>query len=100
MKKVLIGIVIIIILGLAAFFLFSNTESEVNFRTEKAVKGDIVAAVTATGTVNAVTNVLVGTQVSGTIKNIYVDFNSPVKKGQVIALIDPATFEAQVAQAR
>ncbi|MBI5099100.1 MAG: efflux RND transporter periplasmic adaptor subunit [Nitrospirae bacterium] len=100
MKKVLIGIVIVIMLGLAAFFLFRNTESEINFRTEKAVKGDIVATVTATGTVNAVTTVLVGTQVSGTIKNIYVDFNSPVKKGQVIALIDPATFEAQVAQAR
>jgi len=100
MKKVLMGIVIIIILGLAAFFLFRNTESEVNFMTEKVVSGDIVATVTATGTVNAVTTVLVGTQVSGTIKNIYVDFNSPVKKGQLIATIDPATFEAQVAQAR
>ena len=49
---------------------------------------------------NAVTTVLVGTQVSGTIKNIYVDFNSPVKKGQLIAMIDPSTFEAQVEQAR
>ena len=57
-------------------------------------------AVTATGTVNPVTTVLVGTQVSGTIKNIYVDFNSPVKKGQLIARIDPALFEAQVNQAR
>ena len=46
------------------------------------------------------TTVLVGTQVSGTIKNIYVDFNSPVKKGQLIAQIDPAIFDAQVAQAR
>jgi HlyD family secretion protein len=100
MKKILIGFVTITILGLAAFFLFRNTESEVNFRTEKVVRGDIVATVTATGTVNAVTTVLVGTQVSGTIKNIYVDFNSPVKKGQLIALIDPSTLEAQVAQAR
>ena len=55
---------------------------------------------TATGTVNAVTTVLVGTQVSGTIKDIYVDFNSPVKKGQLIARIDAATFEAQVEQAK
>ena len=100
MKKILIGIVIITILGLAAFFLFRNTESEVNFRTEKVVRGDIVATVTATGIVNAVKTVLVGTQVSGTIKNINVDFNSPVKKGQLIAMIDPSTFEAQVAQAR
>jgi HlyD family secretion protein len=57
-------------------------------------------SVTATGTVNAVTTVLVGTQVSGTIKNMYVDFNSPVKKGQIIAQIDPSTFQAQVQQAR
>jgi len=59
-----------------------------------------VATVSATGTVNAVTTVLVGTQVSGTIKHIYVDFNSSVKKGQPIAQIDPSTFEAQVEQAR
>ncbi|MBI4848675.1 MAG: efflux RND transporter periplasmic adaptor subunit [Nitrospirae bacterium] len=100
MKKIIIGILIAAALGAAAFFSAGDKEKEVNYRTEKAVRGDIVATVTATGTVNAVTTVLVGTQVSGTIKNIYVDFNSPVNKGQVIALIDPATFEAQVAQAR
>lgn len=100
MKKILIGILIAAVLGIAAFFSFGNKEKEVNFRTEKVVTGDIISTVTATGTVNAVTTVLVGTQVSGTIKNIYADFNSPVKKGQVIALIDPATFDAQVAQAR
>jgi HlyD family secretion protein len=75
-------------------------EKDLKFRTEKVAKGDIVSSVTAAGTVNAVTTVLVGTQVSGTIKHIYVDFNSPVKQGQLIALIDPATFEAQVEQAR
>ncbi len=100
MKKILIGILIAGVLGTAAFFSFGNKENEIKYRTEKAVRGDIVATVTATGTVNAVTTVLVGTQVSGTIKNIFVDFNSPVKKGQVIALIDPATVEAQVAQAK
>jgi HlyD family secretion protein len=63
-------------------------------------RGDIAETVTATGTVNAVTTVLVGTQVSGTIKDIFVDFNSPVRKGQVIAQIDPASFEAQLLQAR
>jgi HlyD family secretion protein len=63
-------------------------------------KGDIQQTVTATGTVNAVTTVQVGTQVSGTIKLLYVDFNSRVKRGQLIAQIDPATFEAQVQQSR
>src|SRR4030042_1200422 len=57
-------------------------------------------AVSATGTVNPVTTVLVGTQVSGTIKELYVDFNSSVKKGKMIARIDPALFEAQVNQAK
>ena len=71
-----------------------------SYRTEPVTVGDIQQAVTATGTVNAVTTVLVGTQVSGTIKELYVDFNSHVKKGQLIAQIDPEMFEAQAAQAR
>lgn len=100
MKKITIGITIIAVLGIAAFILLRNNGDELKFRTEKVVRGDIKATVTATGTVNPVTAVLVGTQVSGTIKDIYVDFNSPVKKHQLIAQIDPATFEAQVEQAR
>lgn len=100
MKKILIGIVIFIVLGIVAFIVFRNKGNELKFRTEKVIKGDVVQMVTATGTVNAVTTVLVGTQVSGTIKHIYVDFNSIVKKGQLIAQIDPATFEAQVEQAK
>lgn len=70
------------------------------YRTDVVSRGDIRETVTATGTVNPVTTVLVGTQVSGTIRDIFADFNSPVKKGQVIAQIDPSMFEAQVAQAR
>lgn len=72
----------------------------IQYRTEQITRGEIEETVTATGTVTPVTTVLVGTQVSGTIKSISVDFNSPVKKGQVIAQIDPEMFEAQVAQAR
>jgi HlyD family secretion protein len=68
--------------------------------TEKVTRGDIVTAVTATGTVNPVTTVNVGTQVSGRITTLNADYNSPVKKGDVIALIDPALFQAQAAQAR
>ena len=100
MKKILIGVLIVTVLGITAFIFFRNKDNGLKYRTEKLSKGDIVQAITATGAVNAVTTVLVGTQVSGTIKNIYVDFNSPVKKGQLIAQIDPAIFDAQVAQAR
>ncbi len=100
MKKIAIICAIIVVIGIGGFFLFSGKGNAPQFRTDKVVKGDIEMAVTATGTVNPVTTVLVGTQVSGTIKNIYVDFNSPVKKGQLIARIDPALFEAQVNQAR
>jgi HlyD family secretion protein len=100
MKKILIIGGIIIVIGIAAFILFRGNKNEPKFRFDKVARGDIEMAVTATGTVNPVTTVLVGTQVSGTIKDIYVDFNTPVKKGQLIALIDPALFEAQVNQAK
>jgi HlyD family secretion protein len=100
MKKIVVMSVIVIALVAAGFILFRGRGNEPKFRTDKIVRGDIQMAVTATGTVNPVTTVLVGTQVSGTIKNIYVDFNSPVKKGQLIARIDPALFDAQVNQAR
>jgi len=100
MKKIGIAILMIVALGIVAFFTLRHKEDALKFRTEKVVRGDIEAAVTATGTLNAVTTVLVGTQVSGTIKNIHADFNSPVKKGELIVEIDPAAFEAQAEQAR
>jgi HlyD family secretion protein len=100
MKKIIAVIAVVAVLAVAGFFWRSNKGNDVKFRTEKVVRGDITSTVTASGTVNAVTTVLVGTQVSGTVKEIFVDFNSAVKKNQVIAQIDPATFEAQVEQAR
>lgn len=100
MKKVVIGLIVLTIAGAGAYTLSGKKEGAPKFRTEKVSRGDIESSVTATGAVNAVTTVLVGTQVSGTIKDIYVDFNHVVKKGQLIAQIDPATFEAQVDQAR
>jgi HlyD family secretion protein len=89
----------IMIAGILTAFLCSCKSDSTSFRTEPVTKGNIQATVTATGTLNAVTTVQVGTQVSGTIKQLYVDFNSRVKKGQLIAQIDPAAFEAQVRQA-
>ena len=100
MKKIMIIVICAAVLGIAAWMLFKNESDEPKFKTEKIMRGHIIETVTASGTVNPVTTVLVGTQVSGTVKNIYADFNSPVKKGQLIAQIDPARFEAEVEQAR
>jgi HlyD family secretion protein len=100
MKKAAIIFVLVLAAGAGAYLVLKKGDHEMKFRTEKIVRGDITTVVTATGAVNAVTTVLVGTQVSGTIKKLYADFNSHVKQGQLIALIDPATFEAQVEQSR
>ncbi len=100
MKKIIIAVAVIIVAGIAAFFVLRNEKPVQTYRFEKVTRGNIVASVTATGTMNAVTTVLVGTQVSGTIKNLYVDYNSPVKKGQVIAQIDPTLFQAAVDQSK
>ena len=103
-KKYLITIVILFVLILAGGFLFSGwigqKGSNQKFRTVKVERGEISSIVTATGTINPVVTVLVGSQVSGTIKALYADFNSRVKEGEVIAQIDPAIFEAQVEQAK
>ena len=99
-KKIVIGCAAAAVIAGVLFFALRSRGNDVGFRTERATTGDIRATVTATGTVNAVTNVLVGTQVSGTIKRLFVDFNSKVKKGQTIAEIDPTTLEAQADQAR
>jgi len=75
----------------------SGSASE--YYTAKVEHGDIVQIVSATGTINAVTTVQVGSQVSGNINKLYVDFNSHVKQGQLVAEIDPAIFRAQLQQA-
>jgi len=99
-KKIIIAAIIILVIGAGGVYLFKNRGDGVKFRTEKVTRGDIRASVTATGTMNAVVTVLVGTQVSGTIKELFVDFNSKVKKGQLLAMIDPALQQAKVEQAR
>src|SRR4030065_1216269 len=99
-KRIIIAAVILIIAVIGFCSIVKNKNNAVKYITEIVGRGDVHAVVSATGTVNAVTTVLVGTQVSGTIKQLFVDYNSPVKKGQLLAAIDPATFEAQVQQAR
>lgn len=83
---------------IAAFQLKGNDNPQ--YFTAKVDRGDISQVVEATGTINAVTTVQVGSQVSGTVSRLYVDFNSRVRKGQVIAQIDPALFEGSLLQAK
>ncbi|MFZ2396818.1 MAG: efflux RND transporter periplasmic adaptor subunit, partial [Smithella sp.] len=87
------------IVAIGLFFYLRENGNNMAYKTEKVSRGGINALVTATGTVNAVTTVSVGTQVSGTINKLFVDYNSPVKKGQLLAQIDPSTFQSQVDQA-
>jgi HlyD family secretion protein len=102
MKKTywIILIIIIAILGAGAWFLFGKkTEAKIEWRSSKAEQGDIKVVVTASGIVSADTTVQVGTQVSGIISKIFVDFNSSVRKGQVVALLDTTYLAAAVEDA-
>ncbi len=77
----------------AYYFMFRETPVNYGLTNSKITRGDIISTVTATGELNAISVVAVGTQVSGTVQEIYVDFNSPVKAGQLIALIDPSVLK-------
>ena len=98
-KIIILSIIAIVIIAMGIFFYLRGNGNNMAYKTEKVSRGEINALVTATGTVNAVTTVSVGTQVSGTIKRLMVDYNSPVKKGQLLAQIDPSNVQAQVDQA-
>jgi HlyD family secretion protein len=102
-KKYLIAIGIILIIlvgGFSIYRLTGKNGSNQKFRLMKVERGEVDLIVTATGVINPVISVLVGSQISGTIKALYADYNSQVKEGQVIAQIDPALFQAQVDQAK
>lgn len=93
---ILILVLIIIVGGIAGIF---SGSKKTQFKTIKAQRGDISQTVTATGNLNPVTTILVGTRVSGTVVALYADYNSKVKKGQLIAQIDPTPFENDLKQA-
>src|SRR6201987_5933634 len=90
-----------IVLLIAAFFVFSRfgRSNAAQFQMATVTRGPITQTVTATGTLNPVVNVQVGSQVSGNIQKLFADFNSKVKAGQVVAQIDPVLFQATVTQA-
>src|SRR5438270_4405608 len=95
-KWLLLGAIFIAIVLVLALSL--NRTAKAQHFTAKVERGDIHDVVEATGTINAVTTVQVGSQVSGTISHLYVDFNSRVKKGQLIAKIDQPLFEGDLLQ--
>ena len=100
MKKIIIAVIIVVLVGAGLWIALAKKNNQVKYTTVAIQTGPLYSMVTATGTVNAVKTVSVGTQISGTLKELHVDYNSRVKKGQVIAEIDPATQQAQVDQAR
>jgi HlyD family secretion protein len=99
-KQLLIGGAAFAVLGFAAYYYWGNQSSTPQYLTAKVERGNLRNTVTATGTLQAVTTVQVGSQASGTLSALNADFNSVVKKGQVIAQLDPSVSKAQVDQAR
>jgi len=99
-KKVIIFLVVALLLLLVWYFFFRKKETPPSFTTEVPQYGHIATTVTATGTLRPVDTVAVGTQVSGTLKYLFADFNAKVKKGQLLAQLDKSLFQAQVDQYR
>jgi HlyD family secretion protein len=102
MKRFIFLVVVALLLGAGVWgYLYAQSRNSVpKYRLASVERGPLTAAVSATGNLAAVVTVQVGSQVSGQIKELFVDFNSPVKKGQVIARIDPQIFEARVNEAK
>lgn len=95
-RHIIIGIVIITVLTISITCITQS--KQVKYKTKPIERCTITEVVEASGTINPVNTVSVGSTVSGLIKEIYVDYNDVVKKGQILAQIDPANFEATVQQ--
>jgi len=102
LKKLWIWIIVglIVLASMAGYLYWSKKHANPEYRTAKIEKGALTASVAASGTLSPVVSVQVGSQVSGQLKEVLVDFNSLVKKGELIARIDPETFEYRVRQAQ
>ena len=92
--------VLLVGVGIAVYKYKFSGSSNVEFLSETVEKGSIKATVSATGALEALTTVTVGSQVSGPVKQVLVDFNSPVRVGQVLAILDPSQFEANLREAQ
>ena len=102
MRKILIVVAAVAVVGAGAYGYYRYTQKPVapTISTARVTRGDVAETVGATGTLQAVTTVQVGTQVSGTIQELNADFNSLVRKGQVLARLDPSLIQSQIEQAR
>ncbi len=101
MKKLIIIVVVLAAIGVGVGAYYMNrAPKEPEVKTAQISRGDIVEVVPATGTLEAVTTVQVGTQVGGIIQELYADFNDIVRKGQIIARIDPTLVQTQIEQQR
>jgi len=103
MKKILKYLVLLIAIGGAGFWGYQRMKPAKPiyvYRTQLVERGSITSSISATGTVNAVEMVEVGTQVSGTIKELHADFNSQVKKGQLLAVLDPEVLASRVEESK
>ncbi len=102
MKKLIITLIVLgLVAGsVGAYYKYRGAGEQAKVSTLPVTRGEVVESVGATGTLQAVTTVLVGSQVSGNIRALYADYNSIVKKGQVIAILDPSLIETQIEQAR
>ncbi|MFI2742174.1 efflux RND transporter periplasmic adaptor subunit [Zhouia sp. PK063] len=100
-NKIILTVVVILIIAIGAYFFFkSDNASTIALETTAVKKGNVTTTVTSTGTVEPLTEVEVGTQVSGEVKKIYVDFNSQVKKGELLAELDKTNLKATVSKAQ
>ena len=100
-SKVWYLVVALVVLGVAAYFLGKpDTKETISFDTATVGQTNIQNSITATGTIEPVTSVTVGTQVSGIVSKLYVDYNSVVKKGQVIAELDKTNLLSALNQAK
>src|ERR1051326_4145437 len=94
-----LGAILLVLLGVLTAFKFESYKAP-QYQSEAVHQGNIQNVVQATGNITAVTTVQVGSQVSGTIQSLNADFNSHVKKGQVIAQMDPSLFQGALLQAK
>ena len=102
MRKTLLTVAALVLLGAGAYGYYRYSQKPVapTITTARVTRGDLAETVGATGALQAVTTVQVGTQVSGTIQELNADFNSLVRKGQVLARLDPSLIQSQIEQAR
>ncbi len=99
-KKSLVVVLVVLAVGGVAVWYYLGNKNQTLYQTAALEKGTVRSSISATGSCNAVVTVQVGSQVSGNIKALFADFNTKVKKGQLVAVIDPQVFQAKVDQAK